>query len=69
MGRSAVEGSSTSKNRPSHQKYKSPKQSVLKQSRKALIALNAHGALPVNPIFEDEKSKASDAKLVKRKLA
>ena len=63
--------SSTSKNRPSHHKYKyeSPKQSELKQSLKALRALNARWALPVYPVFKDEKSKASDEKSVKRKIA
>ena len=50
-------------------KYKSPKQFELKQSWKALRALNARWALPVYPVFEDEKSKASDEKLVKRKIA
>ena len=60
---------STSNNRPSHHKYKSPKQFELKQSSKALRALNARWALPVYPVFEDEKSKASDEKSVKRKIA
>ena len=60
---------STSLNFPSQHKYKSPKQFELKQRRKALRALNAHWALPVYPIFEDEKSKASDEKSVKRKIA
>ena len=62
---------STSKNRPSHHKYKykSPRQFELKQSSKALITLNALWALPVYPVFEVEKSKASDEKLVKRKIA
>ena len=32
-------------------------------------ALNARGALAVYPVFEDEKSKASDKKLVKQKIA
>ena len=32
-GGSTVEGSSTSKNRPSHHKYKSPKQFELKRSK------------------------------------
>ena len=49
--------------------FKSPKQFELKQSRKALRALNARWALPVYPVFEDEKSKASDEKSVKRKTA
>ena len=48
---------------------KSPKQFELKQSWKALRALNARWALPVYPVFEDEKSKASDEKSVKRKIA
>ena len=73
MGNSVVGAivwvSSTSKNCPPHQKYKSPKQFELKQSGKSLRALNAHWALPVYPVFEDEKSKASDEKLVKRKIA
>ena len=59
-------GVSTSKNRSSHHKYKFPKQFELKQSWKALRALNDRWALPV---FEDEKSKASDEKSVKRKIA
>ena len=65
------EGVSTSKNRPSHHKYnfKSPKQFELKQSWKAPRALNARWVLPVYPVFEDEKSKASDEKSVKRKIA
>ena len=64
-------GVSTSKNRPSHHKYKykSPRQFELKQTWKALRAHNARWALPVYPVFEDEKSKASDEKLVKRKIA
>ena len=63
--------SSTSKSHPSHHKYKyeSPKQFQLKQSSKALRALNARWALPVYPVFEDEKSKASAEKLVQRKMA
>ena len=61
--------SSTSKNRPSQHKYKSPKQFELKQSSKALRAPNARWALPVYPVFEDENSKASDEKSVKRKIA
>ena len=68
-GGSTVGVSSTSKNRPSHHKFKSPKQFELKQSWKALRALNAHWAVPVYPVFRDEKSKASDKKLVKRKIA
>ena len=67
-GGSAV-GVSTSKNRPSQLKYKSPKQFELKQSWKALKAINARWALPVYPVFEDEKSKVSDEKSVKRKIA
>ena len=51
-------GVSTSKNRPSHHKYKSPKQFELKQSGKALRALNARWALPVYPVFEDGKFKS-----------
>ena len=46
-----------------------PKQFELKQSSQAVRALNARWALPVYPVFEDEKSKASDEKLVKRKIA
>ena len=34
----------------------------MKQSWKALRALSARLALPVYPVFEDEKSKASDEK-------
>ena len=60
--------SSTSRDRTPHLKYKSPKQFELKQSRKALRALNARWALTVCPVFEDEKSKASDEKSVKRKI-
>ena len=54
--------SSTSKNRPSHHKYKSTKQFELKQSWKALRALNVRWVLPVNSIFVDKNSKASDEK-------
>ena len=61
--------SSTSKNAPSHHMYKSPKQFELKQSWKALRALNALWSLPVYPVYEDEKSRASDEKSVKRKIA
>ena len=61
--------SSTSEIRPSQQKYKSPKDFELKQSRKTLRALYSRGALPVYPVFEDKKSKASDEKSVKRKIA
>ena len=71
-GNSAVRGvgvilgvSSTSKNCPSHHKDKSPKRFELKGSK----ALNARWALPVYLFFEDEKSKASDEKPVKRKIA
>ena len=65
---STVGGGSTSKNRSSHHNYRSAKQFELKQSWKALRALNARWALPVYPVFEDEKSKASDKKSVKRKM-
>ena len=41
----------------------------LKQSSKALRALNARWALPVYPVFEDEKSKALEEKSVERKIA
>ena len=58
-----------SENCPSHHKYKSPKQFERQPSWKALSALGARWALPVNPVFEDEKSKASDEKSVKRKIA
>ena len=68
-GGGSTKGVSTSKNRPSHHKYKSPRQFELKQNWKALRAHNARWALPVYPVFEDEKSKASDEKLVKRKIA
>ena len=68
-GGSTVEGSSTSKNCPSHRKYKSPKQFEMQQSWKALRALNARWALPFYPVFVDEKSKASDKKSAKRKIA
>ena len=34
-----------------------------------LSALNARWALPVYPVFEDEKSNASDEKSVKQKIA
>ena len=61
--------SSTSKNRHLQHKYKSPKQFELKRSWKALRALNARWALPVYPVIEDEKLKASDEKSVKRKFA
>ena len=65
---STVEGSSTSKNRSSQHKYKSPKQWVetVKQSWKALGAVNARWALPVYPVFEVEKSKPSSEKLHKK---
>ena len=69
IGGSTVGVSATSKNRPSQHKYKYPKQFELKQSWKALRALNAHWALPVYPVFEDKKSKGSDEKSVKRKIA
>ena len=67
-GGSTVGVSSTSKNRPKYKsptrhKYKSPK-----QFEPALRALNARWSLPVS-VFEDEKSKASDEKSVKRKFA
>ena len=55
--------SSTSKNRPSHHKYKSPKQFELKQSWRNLRAFNARSALPVYPVFEDEMSKVSDKRI------
>ena len=61
-GGSIVGVSSTSKNRPSNHKHKSPKQFELKQSWNALRALNARWALPVYPVFEDEKSNGSDQK-------
>ena len=35
----------------------------------SIRTINALWALPVYPIFEDEKSKASDEKSVKRKIA
>ena len=57
------------KDGPSQHKYKSPKQFELKHSWKALRAPNARWALPVYPVFEDEKSKASDENLVKQKIA
>ena len=38
-------------------------------SWKALRALNARRRLPVYPVFEDEKSKASDERSVKQKIA
>ena len=41
----------------------------LKPLRTALHLLNARWALPVYPVFEDERSKASDEKSVKRKIA
>ena len=59
----------TTKKRPSHHKYKSSKQFELKQSWKALRALNARWPPPVYPVFEDENSNGSDEKLVKRKIA
>ena len=70
-------GGSISKNRPSHHKYKSPKhQNSFCElhtwrlvSCKALRELNDRWALPVYPVFEEEKSKASDEKSVKRKIA
>ena len=37
--------------------------------RKALRELNALRALPVYPVFEDEKSNRLDEKLVKRRIA
>ena len=39
-------------NRPSHHEYQSPKKFELRQSWKALRALNARWALPVYPVFE-----------------
>ena len=36
---------------------------------KALRALNAQWALPVYPVFEEEKSNVLDEKLVERKIA
>ena len=68
-GGSTVGMSSTSMNQPSRNKHKSPKQFELKYSLKALRALSARWALPDYPVFEDENSKASDEKSVKRKLA
>ena len=59
---STVDGSSTSKNRPSHYKYKSPKQFEVKQLKGSKRTLNVRWALPVYLVFEDEKSKASDGK-------
>ena len=47
--------------------HKSLKQFELKQSWKALRELNAHWSLLVYPVYEDEKSKASDETTVKRK--
>ena len=41
----------------------------LQNSLKALRALYARWVLPVYPVFEDEKSKASHEKSVKRKIA
>ena len=38
------------------------------ESRKALRERNALWALPVYPIFEDEKSNRSDQKSVKQKI-
>ena len=64
-GGSTVEGTSTSKNRPSHHKYKSPKQFELKQSWKALRALNARWALPVYPV--NKKPLARKRTLVQKK--
>ena len=68
-GGSTVERFSTSKNHPPHHKYESPKQFELKQSWKALRALNAHWTLPVYPVLQDEKTKASDGKSVERKIS
>ena len=51
-GGSTVGVSSSSKNRPSHHKFKSPKQFELKQSWKALRALNARWALAVISFWE-----------------
>ena len=69
VGGSTMGLSSTSKKSSSQHKFKSPKQFELKQSWKVLRALNARWALPIYPVFEDEKSKASDEKSVKRKIA
>ena len=52
---STVQGSSTSRNRPSHHKFRSPKQFELKQSWKPLRTLDARWTLPVYPFFEKEK--------------
>ena len=54
---STVKGSSTSKNRPSHHKYKFQKQLELTQSWKAQRALNSRRALPVYPFFKDKTEK------------
>ena len=61
---------SISKTRPSH--YKHASKSFCEShtwrlvSLKALRELNAHWALPLYPVSEDEKSKGSDEKSVKR---
>ena len=60
IGESTVGVSSTSKNRPSQHKYKYSKQFELKQSWKALRALNARWALPVYPVFEDLKRQTKN---------
>ena len=62
-------GGSASKSHPSHHKYKSPKEFELKQSRKALRALNARWALPVYPVFEEKrqtKNRSSEKSHQKR---
>ena len=50
-------GSSTSTNRSSHHKYKTPKRFELKQSWKALRALNARWSLPVYPFLRTKSQK------------
>ena len=56
-------------NRHSQHKCMSPKQFELKEIWKALGALNTRCALPVYPVFEDEKSKTADEKSVEQKIA
>ena len=60
---------STSKNRTSHHKYKSPKQFELKESRKAQEPLMLPGRYLFNLFLRTKASKASDKKLVTQKIA
>ena len=66
---STVWVSSTSKNRPSHHKYKSPKQFELKQSWKTLRAFNSQWALPVYPVMRTKSQKRQTKNRSSEKIA